>query len=617
MNDQIYRSLFFIFVLTLLAATACQDNPPGTAGNTQSSPSPAASNATPESSPSPSVTPLDPSKFTPVEFTDVTQQAGIRFRHNNGAFGKKYLPETNGSGCAFIDYDNDGWQDIILINSMDFEDAPKKRRTVMALYHNNQNGTFTDVTAQAGLAKLMYGQGVTVGDYDNDGWDDIFITALGQNRLFRNLGNGKFADVTARVGLQGQQYFSSSAAFVDYDKDGKLDLYVCNYVEWSPEKDLFCALDGTNKSYCTPEKYDGQNSRLYRNTGGKLVDVTEKAGMIENPPGKSLGVTILDYNKDGWPDIFVANDTQPNKLWKNNGNGTFTDEAVTAGVAFSEEGKARGGMGTDAADLDGSGHPSIIVGNFSNEMLAIFRNQGNGLFIDEAPSTNVGRDTMLSLTFGAFFLDYDLDGLADIFMANGHVADDINKVQPKITYAQRPQLFHNDGKRKFTEVTRKLGKPFAKPIVARGSAYGDYDNDGDPDILVTTNGGPAYLLRNEGGNQHRFVKFKTIGAKSNRDGIGAKITIYPVGNPKQWQMVRSGSSYCSQSELPVTFGLGRAEKIERVDIEWPSGKVDKLTNVAINQLHIIKEGGGIAESKPLPMATPTPAPSPSPTVAGK
>jgi hypothetical protein len=616
MNDQIYRLLFFILVLASLAATACQDNAPGTAGNTQSSPSPA-SNATPETSPSPTVTPLDPSKFTPVEFTDVTQQAGIRFRHNNGAFGKKYLPETNGSGCAFIDYDNDGWQDIILINSMDFEDAPKKRRSVMALYHNNQNGAFTDVTAQAGLAKLMYGQGVTVGDYDNDGWDDIFVTALGQNRLFRNLGNGKFADVTTKVGLQGQQYFSSSAAFVDYDKDGKLDLYVCNYVEWSLDKDLFCALDGTNKSYCTPEKYDGQNSRLYRNAGGKFVDVTEKAGVIENPPGKSLGVTILDYNKDGWPDIFVANDTQPNKLWKNNGNGTFTDEAVTAGVAFSEEGKARGGMGTDAADLDGSGNPSLIVGNFSNEMLAIFRNQGNGLFIDEAPSTNVGRDTMLSLTFGAFFFDYDLDGLPDIFMANGHVADDINKVQPKITYAQRPQIFHNEGKRKFTEVTRKLGKPLGKAIVARGSAYGDYDNDGDLDVLVTTNGGPAYLLRNEGGNQNRFVKFKTIGAKANRDGIGAKITIYPVGSPKQWQMVRSGSSYCSQSELPVTFGLGRAEKIERVDIEWPSGKVDKLTNVAINQLHVVKEGGGIAESKPLPMATPAPSPSPSPTVAGK
>jgi enediyne biosynthesis protein E4 len=595
-------------ILLLLLNTACHQQ---NTNNSQSNATPAqtVASSTPEASPSASPTPLDPSKFTPVEFTDVTQQAGIRFRHNNGAFGKKYLPETNGSGCAFIDYDNDGWQDMILINSMDFEDAPKKRRSFMALYHNNQNGTFTDVTANSGLAKQIYGQGVAVGDYDNDGWDDLFVTALGQSRLFRNLGNGKFADLTAKAGLAGPPYFSSSAAFVDYDKDGRLDLYLCNYVEWSPETDEFCALDGTNKSYCTPEKYKGQNSRLYRNAGGKFVDVTEKAGLIEDPPGKSLGVTILDYNRDGWPDIFVANDTQPNKLWKNNGNGAFTDEAVTAGVAFSEEGKARGGMGTDAADIDGSGNPSIVVGNFSNEMLAIFRNQGQGLFIDEAPASNVGRDTLLSLTFATFFFDYDLDGLPDIFMANGHVADDINKVQPKITYAQRPQIFRNEGKRKFTEVTRKAGKPFARAIVARGAAYGDYDNDGDQDVLVTTNGGPAYLLRNDGGNQNRFVKFRTIGVKSNRDGIGAKITVYPVGGAKQWQMMRSGSSYCSQSELTVTFGLGLVERIERVDIEWPSGKVDKLANVAINQLHIVKEGSGVSESKPLPIATATPGPT--------
>jgi hypothetical protein len=601
-----YLSLCPIFLLLL--NTACHQQH---TNNSQSNATPAqtVASSTPEASPSASPTPLDPSKFTPVEFTDITQQAGIRFRHNNGASGKKYLPETNGSGCAFIDYDNDGWQDIILINSMDFEDAPKKRRSFMALYHNNQNGTFTDVTANSGLAKQIYGQGVAVGDYDNDGWDDLFVSALGQSRLFRNLGNGKFADLTAKAGLAGPPYFSSSAAFVDYDKDGKLDLYLCNYVEWSPETDEFCALDGTNRSYCTPEKYKGQNSRLYRNAGGKFIDVTEQAGLIEDPPGKSLGVTILDYNRDGWPDIFVANDTQPNKLWKNTGNGTFTDEAVTAGVAFSEEGKARGGMGTDSADIDGSGNPSIVVGNFSNEGLAIFRNQGQGLFIDEAPASNVGRDTLLSLTFATFFFDYDLDGLPDIFMANGHVADDINKVQPKITYAQRPQIFRNEGKRKFTEVTRKAGKPFAKAIVARGAAYGDYDNDGDQDVLVTTNGGPAYLLRNDGGNQNRFVKFRTIGAKSNRDGIGAKITVYPVGGAKQWQMVRSGSSYCSQSELTVTFGLGLVERIERVDIEWPSGKVDKLANVAINQLHIVKEGSGVSESKPLPIAIATPGPT--------
>ncbi|MEO6724871.1 MAG: CRTAC1 family protein [Blastocatellia bacterium] len=604
------RPVLSLLAMAFLASfffAACHQ-PPSTTQNTTATPATVATTASPEAavSPSPlaSALPPLPDKFAPVEFADVTAQTGIKFRHNNGAYGKKYLPETNGSGGAFLDFDNDGWQDILLINSTDFEDAPKKRKTTMALYHNNQNGTFTDVTAAAGLAKPMYGMGVAIGDYDNDGWDDVFVTALGENKLFRNLSNGKFADVTAKAGLNTPPQFSTSAAWVDYDKDGKLDLFVCNYVDWTIEKDVDCKLDGTNKSYCTPEKYEGQKSRLYHNTGGKFVDVTEKAGITETPLGKAMGVAILDYNKDGWPDIFIANDTQPNKLYKNNGNATFTDEAVTAGVAFSEEGKARGGMGTDFADIDGSGFPSIIVGNFSNEGLALFRNQGKGLFSDDGPASNLGRDTMLSLTFGAFFFDYDLDGLPDIFMANGHVADDINKVQPKITYSMRPQLFHNDGKRKFTE--RKAGKPFARAIVARGAAYGDFDNDGDLDVLVTTNGGPAYLLRNDGGNQARFAKFKTIGAATNKDGIGARVTVFLPDGTKQWQVVHSGSSYCSQSELPLTFGLGRSDKIDRVEVEWPSGKVDKIAGLTANQLYIVKEGIGISESKPISMASPAP-----------
>jgi len=618
----ISRSVLSVLFAVSVFAVACHSPSSTTQPPASATPANVGATATPDAAAAPSpltsTLPPLPEKFAPVEFTDVTAQSGIKFRHNNGAYGKKYIPETTGSGCAFLDYDNDGWQDVLLINSMDFEDAPKKRRSVMALYHNNQNGTFTDVTAAAGLAKPMYGMGAAIGDYDNDGWQDIYVTALGENKLFRNLGNGKFADVTAKTGVAGAPTdFSTSAAWFDYDKDGKLDLYVCNYVNWTIEKDQNCSLDGTNKSYCTPEKYEGQQSRLYHNTGGKFVDVTEKAGLIETPLGKSLGVAILDYNKDGWPDVFVANDTQPNRLYKNNGNGTFTDEAITAGVALSEEGKARGGMGTDAADLDGTGFPSIIVGNFSNEGLALFRNQGKGLFIDEGPSSNVGRDTMQSLTFATFFFDYDLDGLPDIFMANGHVADDINKVQPKITYAMRPQLFHNDGKKKFTEVSRKAGKPFAKPIVARGAAYGDFDNDGDLDVLITTSGGPAYLMRNDGGNQARFAKFKTIGGGTNKDGIGAKVTVFLPDGTKQWQTVHSGSSYCSQSELPLTFGLGRNDKIERVEIEWPNGKVDKLTNLAANQLYVIKEGSGVSESKPLPMHTPTPAPSPGATVAVK
>lgn len=609
------KHLSFVFLLLFASACATTQAPPAP----EAPPKPAesitavatpATDAAPSPEPAATLPPL-PAKLTDVTFSDVTGQAGIKFRHNNGAYGKKYLPETMGAGAAWLDYDNDGWQDVLLINGQDFPDAPKKRKSVMALYHNNQNGTFSDVTAAAGLAKPMYGMGAAVGDYDNDGNTDIFVTALGQNYLFRNLGGGKFAEVTAKLGLDKDKEFSTSAAWFDYDKDGKLDLFVCNYVDWQLEKDLHCSLDGTNKSYCTPESYKGQPSRLFRNMGSKFEDVSEKAGVFD-PTSKAMGVAITDYNKDGWPDVFVSNDTQPNKLYKNNGNGTFSETAVTAGIAFSDEGKARAGMGVDFADYDGSGFPSVIIGNFSNEMLAVYHNEGKaGLFIDESPSSNIGQATLLSLTFGLFFFDYDLDGKPDIFLANGHVADDINAVQPKITYAMAPKLFHNEGKRKFTEATKKAGKPFAKPVVARGAAYADYDNDGDLDVLVTTNGGPAHLLRNEGGNQQRFVRFKTSGDKANRDGIGTKITVFAGDGSKQWQVVHSGSSYCSQSELALTFGLGRNEKIDHIEIEWPNNTVETIKNIAINQLHILKEGKGVAESKPLPLATPTPAATPT------
>ncbi|HQR36711.1 MAG TPA: CRTAC1 family protein, partial [Blastocatellia bacterium] len=611
------NSRFVLLFLATVFLAACQQ--PKNQTTPTATPATVATDASPEAAASPSplavTLPPLPDKFAPVEFTDVTAQAGIKFRHNNGAYGKKYLPETTGSGCAFLDYDNDGWQDVLLLNGMDFDDAPKKRKSVMALYHNNQNGTFTDVTAAAGLAKPMYGMGAAIGDFDNDGFDDLYVTALGENKLFRNAGNGKFTDVTAKMGVGGATTdFSTSAAWLDYDKDGKLDLFVANYVAWTIAGDLNCTLDGANKSYCTPESYKGQSARLYHNLGGKFEDVTEKAG-VGDPTSKSLGVATFDYDRDGWVDIFVANDTQPNKLYKNAGNGTFSEVATTAGVAFSEEGKARAGMGVDFADYDGSGYASLIIGNFSNEMLGVYHNEGKPgfLFVDEAASSTLGQATLLSLTFGLFFFDYDLDGKPDIFLANGHVADDINKVQPKITYTMRPKLFHNEGKKKFTEVTAKAGKPFTRPVVARGTAYADFDNDGDLDVLMTTNGGPAYLLRNEGGNQARFARFKTIGAGSNRNGIGAKVTVFLPDGTKQWQAVHSGSSYCSQSDLALTFGLGRNDKIDRVEIEWPNGKVEKLAGLAANQLYVVKEGSGVSESKPLPMAAPSPQPSPSAT----
>ena len=538
----------------------------------------------------------------PLEFTDVTAQAGIRFKHNSGAYGKKYLPETLGAGCAFLDYDNDGWQDILLINSMSWPDR-KGAKSFSALYHNNHNGAFTDVTKEAGLAVEMYGLGCAAADYDNDGNTDIYITCLGANRLYRNLGNGKFTDVTAKAGV-GDTGFSTSAAWFDYDKDGKLDLFVCNYVDWSIDKDLHCTLDGKNKSYCTPESYKGQSSTLYHNRGDSTFEnVTERAGLYD-PSGKSLGVALIDYDGDGWTDLFVANDTQPNKLYKNNGNGTFTDNAVTAGVAFSEAGVARAGMGVDAADYDGSGRQSLVIGNFSNEMMALYHNEGTGLFIDEAPTSTIGQASLLTLSFACFFFDYDLDGLPDIYSANGHVSDDISTVQPKVKYAEPPHLFRNLGKKKFEAVAPKLGRALQQAMVGRGAAYGDLDNDGDLDLLLTTNNGPARLIRNDGGNQNNLLRIKTVGTNSNRDGIGAKVTLKMTDQMKLWGMVKTGSSYCSQSELPVTFGLAKAEKIPSIEILWPSGHIDALTDVGANQSIVVQEGKGIISAQPIVFAGP-------------
>jgi enediyne biosynthesis protein E4 len=538
----------------------------------------------------------------PIQFTDVTASAGIHFKHNSGAFGKKYLPETLGSGCAFLDYDNDGGQDTLLINSTNWP-GHAGARSYPALYHNNKNGTFTDVTKEAGLAVEMYGLGCTVADYDNDGFDDIYVTCLGPNHLFRNLGNGKFQDVTVKAGV-GDPGFSTSAIWFDYDKDGKLDLFVCNYVEWSIEKDLFCTLDGKSKSYCTPESYKGQSSTLYHNRGdGTFENVTQRAGLYD-PAGKSLGVAMIDYDGDGRPDLFVANDTQPNKLYHNNGDGTFTDNAMTAGVAFSEAGVARAGMGVDAADYDGSGRQSLVIGNFSNEMMALYHNEGTGLFIDEAPTSTIGKASLLTLTFGCFFFDYDLDGLPDIFAANGHVSDDISAVQEKVKYAEPPHLFRNLGKKRFEAVTSKLGKALGQAMVARGVAYGDFDNDGDLDLLIMSNNGRARLLRNDGGNQNNLLRIKTVGTASNRDGIGAKITVKVTNQQKLWGVVKTGSSYASQSELLLTFGLGKAEKVASIEVLWPSGRVDNLQDVSANQAITIQEGAGMIAHQPIVFARP-------------
>jgi hypothetical protein len=554
----------------------------------------------PKAAPADASTPLPADRPSgPIRFVDVTQAAGIHFRHNSGAYGKKYLPETMGSGVCVIDYDGDGWQDILFVNSMDWPEH-KTSVSTPALYHNNHDGTFTDVTRTSGLAKEMYGLGCAVGDFDNDGRDDIYITALGGNYLFRSLGAGRFVDVTTKAHVKDPG-FSTGAVWFDYDNDGKLDLFVSHYVDWSEATDQFCTLDGKNKSYCTPELYKGQSATLFHNLGhGVFEDVTKKAGLYD-PSSKSLGVALIDYDDDGWLDLFVANDTQPNKLYRNNHDGTFTESAFASGVAFSDAGKARAGMGADAADYDLSGHYGLVIGNFTNESLSLYGNDGSGLFTDKSIASGIEGPSAKSLTFSAFFFDYDLDGLPDIFAANGHVADDVSVTQPSLKYAEPPLLFRNRGAGRFEDVSNKVGAALRQPVVGRGAAYLDFDNDGDLDLLITTSNGPARLLRNDNGNQNDMLRLKLVGVRSNRDGIGAKVTVRTPSGMRLSGMVKSGSSYLSQSELPLTFGLGKpAEgKVVTVEVTWPGGRRESISGVKPNQSITLQEGKGIVAEQPI------------------
>jgi enediyne biosynthesis protein E4 len=603
----------FLILEAFFFLNGCKQKPsneppaqPAASASPQSAEQPPAHSPSASSSQSPSAaeTPAPPVRPSgPIEFTDVTTQAGIRFKHNSGAFGKKYLPETMGSGVCFIDYDNDGWQDIFFVNSMDWSGHKSVGKSFPALYHNNHDGTFTDVTKEAGLAVETYGQGCAVGDYDNDGFDDLYLTTVGSNHLYHNLGNGKFADVTAKAGV-ADPGFSSSAIWFDYDNDGKLDLFVTHYITWSIETDQYCSLDNKNKSYCTPQTFKGESATLFHNRGdGTFENVTQRAG-LHDPTSKSLGVAMLDYDDDGWMDLFVSNDTEPNKLYHNNHNGTFTDAAILAGIALSDSGRVRAGMGTDAGDYDNSGRQGLLIGNFTNESMALYRNDGSGLFTDEASTSGLGQMTNQSLTFGAFFFDYDLDGLLDVFAANGHVSDDISVVQPTVRYAQPAGIYRNKGGKKFEDVSAKLGRALQKPVVGRGAAYADFDNDGDLDLAITANNGPARLLRNENANQNDMLRVKTVGTRSNRDGIGAKLTLTTNKGTRLFVMVKSGSSYLSQSELPVTFGLGKPDegKTANLEIVWPSGQKDSIPNIKPNQFITIKEGKGILSAKPIALA---------------
>jgi enediyne biosynthesis protein E4 len=523
--------------------------------------------------------------------TDVTAAAGLSFHHNSGAYGGKLLPETLGSGCAFLDYDADGWQDILLINGMDWP-GHQRQRTTLRLYRNNRNGTFTDVTRAAGLDVEMYGMGVAVGDYNNDGFPDILITCVGQNRLFRNTGKGAFVDVTKKSGLGGRQALSTSAMWFDYDRDGLLDLFVCNYVKWSPEHDVFCSLDGKHKSYCTPEAYRGETCWLFHNRGdGTFEDVTARSGIFDSS-SKALGVALLDYDADGWPDLLVANDTQPNKLYRNQQNGTFKDVGMEAGIALSSEGKARAGMGVDTGDFMNSGSRGIAITNFDNEMIALYRELKQGSYEDVSIQSGVGLPSKSSLGFGCVFFDVNLDGWLDLAVANGHIDETVRNIRGNVGYAQPPELFLNDGQGVFRDVAAQAGVEFARPKVGRSVACGDFDRDGDVDLLLTTNNGSAYLYRNEQNAGNRSVRFRLIGTKSNRDAIGAEVRI-ESGGMTQSGLVKSGSSYLSQSELPLTFGLGKREQVERVVIQWPSGRTEEYKNLVAGKAYEFVEAKGI------------------------
>jgi enediyne biosynthesis protein E4 len=505
---------------------------------------------------------------------DVTAAAGIDFHHNSGAFGAKYLPETMGPGCAFLDYDNDGWLDILLVNGMDWPDH-KRQRSTLKLYRNNRNGTFTDVTEHAGLAVEMYGMGVAVADFNNDGLPDILITAVGQNRLFQNTPAGRFVDVTEKAGLGGRKGFSTSALWFDFDRDGWLDLLVCNYVKWSPQLDVFCSVDGKRKSYCTPEAYHGETCWLFRNRGnGTFEDVTAKSGIFDLT-SKSLGVTLLDYDRDGWPDVLIANDTQPNKLYRNRHDGTFEDVAVRAGVAFSEDGKARAGMGIDAADFDNSGVEGIAITNFDNEMIALYHPSKPGMYADIAMNAGVGQASRDSLGFGCTFLDINLDGRLDLLAVNGHIDETVRQIHGNTGYAQPPHLFLNRGGGHFQDVAAQAGGGFATPKVARGLAYGDFDRDGDLDLLISTNQGPAHLYRNDVAPGVHGLRLRLIGTKSNRDAIGSVVRL-TTADGTQSRTVKTGSSYLSQSELTLTFGLGPRDSATRIVVEWASGAVQEF-----------------------------------------
>jgi hypothetical protein len=528
---------------------------------------------------------------------EITRRSGIRFTHQSGKSQRKYLVETMGSGCAFIDYDGDGWQDILLLNDAPLTGGPVVGRPRLALYHNNRNGTFTDVTHAAGLDKEpMYAMGVAVGDYDNDEREDFYVTcALGPGHLFHNEGNGRFREVTHEAGVANAGQWGTSCAWVDYDRDGRLDLFICNYVPYRSLADDVPCYAGANhtNAYCPPAAYRTTHCTLYHNEGqGRFKDVTAASG-IAGIEGKSLGVAVCDYDGDGWPDLAVANDGAATFLLHNERNGTFKDVGLEAGVAFMPDGNAPSGMGIDAEDVYNDGTLCLIVSNFQGRQTLLFHQTQPGLFKEEGASDGVGPNTVNYVGFGLLFCDFDNDGWKDILQVNGHIADDIQEHEPTLSYAEPTLLFHNQGNGRFTEVGLASGPPFDRKIVGRGATWGDIDNDGRPDVLILQHDGPALLWHNETPTRNHWLTLKLIGTKSNRDGIGAMVLVR-AGGQTQRTLVRSGSSYCSQSDLRPHFGLG-AQTTADVEIRWPSGSVDRIANVACDRIGTVHEGSGRVE----------------------
>ena len=524
----------------------------------------------------------------PIVFTDVANRAGLGFMHHNGAAGNFWYPELFGGGVAVLDIDSDGWPDLLFVDGRPWPSGDRHSRH--GLFRNNRDGTFKDVLAGSGLdATDVYGLGATIADYDNDGRDDIFMTTVDGGRLFHNQGHGTFADVTARAGLRNAE-FCVSAAWLDYDRDGLVDLFIGNYVGWSPQAEVRCALNG-ERGYCGPDAYKPVAPQLYRNLGGgRFQDVTASAGLAA-ATSKAMGVAVLDYNGDGWPDLFVGNDRVPAALYRNDGRGRFVEEGVQAGVALSENGAARANMGVDAADYDRSGRPHLAVGNFINEMLGLYHNENGKMFVDAAPRSEVGRASLLSVTWAVFFLDYDLDGFPDIFAANGGT-DESQVRDARARVSQPPLLLRNRGNRTFENATPTLGADLNRPMMARGAAYADFDGDGDLDMAVATLNGPAHLFRNDGGNRKNWLRVRLSGFRSNRSGIGAVVHVASASG-RQWQMVHSGSSYASQSDLALTFGLGDDPRVSRIDVEWPSGRTQTFQDLAPNQTIGIDEARGL------------------------